>query len=50
MYLVHEDAKDKDFELELSWIGKESNFKVAAVPADLQKEAEDKAKAALDFE
>lgn len=50
MYLVHDDAKDKDFELEMSWIGKESNNKVASVPADLQKEAEDKAKAALDFE
>lgn len=50
MYLVHDDAKDKDFELEMSWIGKESNNKVASVPAELQKEAEDKAKAALDFE
>lgn len=48
MYLVHDDAKDKDFELEMSWCGKESNFKITSVPADLQKEAEDKAKAALE--
>ncbi|PAV21277.1 20S proteasome subunit [Pyrrhoderma noxium] len=48
IYLVHDDAKDKDFELEISWIGAESNYKHAPVPADLKKEAEEKAKAALE--
>lgn len=48
MYLVHDDAKDKDFELELTWIGAESDYKHVPVPADLQKEAEERAKAALE--
>ncbi|KAI5119911.1 hypothetical protein M0805_003715 [Coniferiporia weirii] len=48
MYLVHDDAKDKDFELELSWISTESGNKHVLIPADLQKEAEEKAKAALE--
>ncbi|THH12224.1 hypothetical protein EW145_g141 [Phellinidium pouzarii] len=48
MYLVHEDAKDKTFELELSWVGAESNNKHEHVPADLQREAEARAKATLE--
>lgn len=46
--MVHDDAKDKDFELELSWIGEESNYQHVPVPEDLQKEAEQKAKEALE--
>ena len=47
--MVHEDAaKDKDFELEMSWICAESNFRHVPVPADLLKEAEEKARAALE--
>ncbi|KAF9535117.1 20S proteasome subunit [Crepidotus variabilis] len=48
IYLVHEDAKEKDFELEVSWIGPESNFTHVHVPNELYKEACTKAKAALE--
>ncbi len=50
IFKVHDDAKDKDFELELSWIGPESNGVHTAVPADLRAEAIGKAKEALDDE
>ena len=44
-------AKEKEFELEMTWIGAETNGLHLPVPQDLLKEAEDKAKAALeDFE
>ncbi|KAJ2924973.1 hypothetical protein H1R20_g12146, partial [Candolleomyces eurysporus] len=48
IYLVHDDAKEKDFELEISWIGTESNNLHTHVPDDLLKDAEAKAKAALE--
>lgn len=48
VHLVHDDNKDKDFELEMTWVCAESKFKHALVPADLLKEAEEKAKAALE--
>jgi len=48
IYLVHEDAKEKEFELEMSWIGQESNGVHLQVPKDLQQDAEAKAKAALE--
>lgn len=48
IYLVHDDSKDKEFELELTWIGEESKYMHVPVPADLQKEAEQKAKEALE--
>ncbi|WWC67127.1 uncharacterized protein I206_101034 [Kwoniella pini CBS 10737] len=48
IYLVHDDNKDKDFELELTWICQESGNKHALVPEDLLKAAEEKAKAALE--
>jgi len=47
IYLVHDDAKEKDFELEMSWIGDETNGEHVAVPKDLLEEAETKAKAAV---
>ena len=51
IYLVHDDAKDKDFELEVTWICEESKYFHVPAPADLVAEAEQKAKAALeDFE
>jgi len=49
IYLVHDDAKEKEFELELSWIGQETNGVHLPVPADLQRDAEAKAKAALEI-
>ena len=37
IFKVHDDAKDKDFELEISWIGPESNGRHEMVPEDLRK-------------
>ncbi|KAF7790888.1 hypothetical protein EIP86_001846 [Pleurotus ostreatoroseus] len=48
IYLVHDDAKEKDFELEMSWIGDETGGLHLPVPKDLHDEAEQKAKAALE--
>lgn len=45
---MHEDAKEKEFELELSWIGQETDNVHLKVPKDLQQDAEAKAKAALE--
>ncbi|PWY97125.1 N-terminal nucleophile aminohydrolase [Testicularia cyperi] len=50
IFKVHDDAKDKDFELEISWCGPESNGRHTLVPEDLRKEAIRKAKEALDDE
>ncbi|KAI0660851.1 20S proteasome subunit [Cubamyces menziesii] len=48
IYLVHDDAKEKDFELEMSWIGDETNGVHLPVPKDLFEEAARKAKEALE--
>ncbi|KAI0347364.1 N-terminal nucleophile aminohydrolase [Trametopsis cervina] len=48
IYLVHDDAKEKEFELEMTWIGDETNGLHTPVPKDLLAEAEQKAKAALE--
>lgn len=48
IYLVHEDVKEKEFELEMSWIGDETDGLHLPVPKDLLEEAEAKAKAALE--
>lgn len=48
IYLVHDDAKEKEFELEMSWIGDETDGVHLPVPKDLHDEAEQKAKAALE--
>jgi 20S proteasome subunit alpha 7 len=52
IYVVHEDANEKEFELEMSWIGDETKGLHVPVPADLLAEAEAKAKEAIagDFE
>ncbi|KAJ7591257.1 N-terminal nucleophile aminohydrolase [Mycena floridula] len=47
IYAVHEDAKEKAFELEMSWIGPETGGVHVPVPADLLQEAEKKAQEAL---
>ena len=47
IYSVHDDVKDKDFELELSWVCEESGWEHKQVPKDLLKAAEEAAKAAL---
>ena len=48
IHLVHEDNKEKEFELEISWIGAETQGIFLPVPKDLHQEAEEKAKAALE--
>ncbi|KDQ64727.1 hypothetical protein JAAARDRAFT_202025 [Jaapia argillacea MUCL 33604] len=48
IYAVHEDSKEKEFELEMSWIGNESKGVFVPVPEDLLAEAERKAKEALE--
>lgn len=48
IHQVHDESKDKQFELEMSWICPESNYEHERVPSDLLAEAEAEAKAALD--
>ncbi|KAI9318945.1 nucleophile aminohydrolase [Dichotomocladium elegans] len=50
IYTCHDDAKDKDFELELSWICSESKFKHQFVPEEIKQDAERLAKESLDEE
>ncbi len=44
IYLAHDEAKDKDFELELSWIGPQTANMHQLVPEDLVQKAIAKAK------
>jgi len=48
IYAVHDEVKDKEFELELSWICPESNNQHEYVPAAVKANAEKFAKAATD--
>ncbi|KAI9513185.1 20S proteasome subunit [Russula earlei] len=48
IHLVHDDAKEKEFELELSWLGDETNGRHVPVPKDLFEEADRKAREALE--
>lgn len=48
IYAVHEDAKEKEFELEMSWIGAETNGLHVPVPKDLFDLAESQAKESLE--
>ncbi|KAK2707226.1 proteasome subunit alpha type-3-like [Artemia franciscana] len=48
IYVVHDEVKDKQFELELSWVGKETGGKHEMVPKDLFDEAETYAKQSLE--
>jgi 20S proteasome subunit alpha 7 len=45
---VHDDAKEKEFELEMSWIGDETGGIHRPVPKKLLEEAQRKAKEALE--
>ena len=47
IYIVHDEIKDKAFELELSWITEGTQGRHEAVPKNLFSEAEEYAKAAL---
>jgi 20S proteasome subunit alpha 7 len=48
IYLVHDDAKEKEFELEMSWIGDETDGLHRPVPKELLEEAQQKAREALE--
>jgi len=48
IYQVHDDVKDKDFELELSWICQASGYQHALVPKKVFEEAEKYAKESLE--
>eukprot|EP01087_Luapelamoeba_hula_P002318 TRINITY_DN11_c0_g1_i1.p1 TRINITY_DN11_c0_g1~~TRINITY_DN11_c0_g1_i1.p1 ORF type:complete len:286 (+),score=57.35 TRINITY_DN11_c0_g1_i1:99-860(+) len=50
IHMVHDDVKDKAFELEMSWICTESGNLHQFVPKDLLDEAEREARAALEDE
>jgi len=47
IYLVHDEVKDKEFELELAWVCEESERKYQTVPKALRETAEKAAKAKL---
>jgi 20S proteasome subunit alpha 7 len=44
IHTAHDEAKDKDFELEITWVCEESKGKHLSVPKDLVQEAERRAK------
>lgn len=48
IYIVHDEVKDKNFELELSWVGTATGGKHEFVPPKVFREAEDYAKAAVE--
>lgn len=39
IYVVHDEVKDKAFELELSWVGEMTNGKHELVPKEIAEEA-----------
>lgn len=53
IYVAHEDSKDKDFELEMSWVSSvdgRTKGRHEQVPSSLLEEAERRAKKAMDGE
>uniref|UniRef100_A0A3Q3B547 Proteasome subunit alpha type n=1 Tax=Kryptolebias marmoratus TaxID=37003 RepID=A0A3Q3B547_KRYMA len=50
IYIVHDEVKDKAFELELSWVGEITNGRHEFVPKDVREEAEKYAKDSLEEE
>jgi len=48
IYVVHDEVKDKNFELELSWVGEMTEGRHQLVPIDVYNEAEKYAKDALE--
>lgn len=47
IYLVHDELKDKQFELEMTWVGAHTNGKHERVPLDIKIDAETKARQAM---
>ncbi|XP_043245935.1 proteasome subunit alpha type-3-like isoform X2 [Amphibalanus amphitrite] len=48
IYVIHDEVKDKEFELELSWVGEHTGGRHQLVPKDVHEAAERYAKAALE--
>jgi len=48
IYMVHDEVKDKMFELELSWVGEFTNGVHVKVPEDIHNEAERFARSAME--
>lgn len=48
IHIVHDEVKDKNFELELGWVAKETRGMFELVPLDVHTEAENYAKNALE--
>ncbi|CAM9688147.1 unnamed protein product [Scytosiphon promiscuus] len=48
LHVLHDEAKDKPFELEMSWVCEETEWKYQAVPQSQVKEAEEWAKASIE--
>jgi len=48
IYVIHDEVKDKEFELELSWVGEHTGGRHQMVPKEVQEGAERYAKAALE--
>ncbi|XP_012284579.1 proteasome subunit alpha type-3 [Orussus abietinus] len=47
IYLVHDELRDKQFELEMSWVGAHTNGKHQRVPQEVRTEAETQARQAM---
>jgi len=50
IYVAHEDSKDKEFQVEMTWVGKETGGRHQEVPSELLEEAERLAKKELEGE
>jgi len=50
IHLIHDDVKDKDFELEMAWISEETGRTFQMVPKEIKDNAEKLAKAKLEDE
>jgi len=50
LLVLHDEAKDKSFELEMSWISSETNWRYQLVPQELINEAEQFAKLKIEEE
>jgi len=48
IHQVHDELKDKDFKLELSWVGKDTKGKHQLVPAEVYEEADKVGREAMD--
>ena len=50
VHIAHEDNKDKDFELELTWVGRRTEGRHEEVPEGIKKEAEEWARRQIEGE